>query len=137
VLLEAVGARSANETMHRFYTGEWPRPRVAALAKLVDWAAREGDAVARDILLAAAQQLALLTGSVRRQLWDAADTVPVAYIGGVFRSELLLERYRTLLELGGDRCGPPIYGPAAGALLEAYRAAGLRPHLTNVPDLKS
>jgi len=136
VLLEATASRSANATMHRFYTDEWPRSRVATLAKLVDWAAREGDAVARDILFAAGQQLAALTSSVRRQLWDAADAVTVAYIGGVFRSEMLLERYRTLVELGGDRCGPPIYGPAAGALLEAYRAAGLRPQLSNVPELK-
>ena len=137
VLLEATGSRSANEVLHRFYADDWPRSRVATLAKLVDWAARQGDAVARDILLTEGQHLATMAGSVRRQLWDAAATVEVSYIGGVFRSELLLERYRTLVELGGDRCRAPEYGPAAGALLEAYRAAGLRPSLTNVPELKS
>jgi len=29
----------------------------------------------------------------------------------------------------GNRCRPPRYGPAEGALLEAYRAAGLNPVL--------
>jgi N-acetylglucosamine kinase-like BadF-type ATPase len=138
ILLEATGSRSANEVLHRFYTDEWPRARVATLAPRVDLVAAEGDVAARDILLAAAQQLAALAGAVRQSLWSAAELVRVAYIGGVFRSGLLLERFRMLVELeDGNRCGPPVYGPAAGALLEAYRAAGLHPELTNVPELKS
>jgi hypothetical protein len=57
--------------------------------------------------------------------------VCVAYIGGVFRSGIVLERFRILAELEeGARCHAPEYGPAAGALLEAYRAAGLHPQLT-------
>jgi hypothetical protein len=48
---------------------------------------------------------------------------------------MLSERFRTLLELEeGNRCAPALYGPAAGALLEAYRAAGLTPSLSNVPE---
>jgi hypothetical protein len=39
-----------------------------------------------------------------------------------------------LVELDeGNRVGPPARGPAAGALIEAYRAVGLAPQLTNVP----
>ena len=58
--------------------------------------------------------------------YSLGDSVPVAYIGGAFRSEMLLERFRSLVELeAGSRCGSPVYGPAEGALLEAYRAAGL------------
>src|SRR5262249_38824305 len=129
---------SANETLHRFYTDEWPRSRVATLAKLVHRSAVEGDATARDILIAAAQQLAALAASVRRQLWTPGERVLVAHIGGVFRSELLRERFRMLVEMEeGNRCAPPVYGPAAGALLEAYRAVGLYPQLSNVPELKS
>jgi N-acetylglucosamine kinase-like BadF-type ATPase len=138
ILLYATGTRSANQTMHLFYTDEWPRSRVARLARLVDRAAMEGDLVAREILLAAGQQLAMLAASVRQQLWRPGEPVRLAYIGGVFRSALLLERFRLLVEMDeGNRCGPPVYGPAAGALLEAYRAAGLRPNLSNVPELKS
>jgi N-acetylglucosamine kinase-like BadF-type ATPase len=137
-LLAATGATSANDLLHRFYTQEWPRPRIAALSRLVDDDARAGDAVARDILLNAAQQLASMTASVRAQLWRPGEEARVAYVGGVFRSALLLERYRMLVELEeGNRVGPPQYGPAAGALLEAYRAAGLRPPLSNLPEFKA
>ena len=125
-LLEATGSRSANEVLHRFYTPEWPRSRVATLAQLVDVAATEADAVAAEILTRAAQDLALLGASVRSQLWKPGDLVEVAYIGGVFQSRMLLERFRLLVELEeGNRCGAPKHGPAEGALLEAYRATGL------------
>ena len=57
--------------------------------------------------------------------------VEVAYIGGVFHSCQLLERFRLLVELeDGNRCGAPRHGPAEGALLEAYRAVGLEPELS-------
>jgi hypothetical protein len=89
--------------------------------------------MAREILLNAAQQLAAIAASVRSQLWRRGEVVRVAYIGGVFQSAVLLDRYRTLVELeDGNEAGPPAHGPAAGALLEAYRAAGLRPRLSNV-----
>jgi N-acetylglucosamine kinase len=129
--LAAAGAESANAMLHLFYTPDWPRSRVATLAPLVDQAAVEGDAVATHILNAAAQDLALLVASVRGQLWPAGAAIDVAYIGGVFQSRMLLERFRTLVELEeGTRCGPPLYGPAKGALLEAWRAAGLNVRLT-------
>ena len=41
-LLEACNAPDANALMHWFYTDEWPRPRIAALAPLVNEAAEEG-----------------------------------------------------------------------------------------------
>jgi N-acetylglucosamine kinase-like BadF-type ATPase len=126
VLLDATGSADANEILHRFYTPDWPRSRVAALAPLVDDAARAGDTVARDVLHNAAQQLAVLTSSVRRQLWRPGEPARVAWTGGVFRSLMLLERYRYLVELEeGNRAGPPELTPAAGALIEAYRAVGL------------
>jgi N-acetylglucosamine kinase-like BadF-type ATPase len=138
LLLEATESRSANEALHRFYTDEWPRARVATLARLVDGAASAGDTLARDIMLGSAQQLATLAASVRHQLWQPGDPVTVAHIGGVFRSDLLRERFRLLVEMEeGTRCTPPVYGPAAGALLEAYRAAGLHPKLKDVPELKA
>ena len=136
-LLQAASASDANDALHRFYTDEYPRPRVASFSRLVDEAALAGDPVAADILHNAAQQLALLVASIRRQLWMEGEAVQVAYIGGVFRSKLLLERFRLLVEMeNGTRCGPPVYGPAAGALLEAYRAAKLHPKLTHLPEFK-
>jgi N-acetylglucosamine kinase len=129
-LLGATGAPDANALLHLFYTAEWPRSRVAALAPLVDAAAAEGDAVAMGILNRAAVELAMLVAAIRSQLWKPGDTVEVAYIGGVFHSRTVLEHFRILVELGpGNRCSPPLHGPAEGALLEAYRAVGLNPEV--------
>jgi N-acetylglucosamine kinase-like BadF-type ATPase len=135
ILLQETGAATANELMHRFYTTDYPRPRVAAYSKLVDEAAQAGDTVARDILKSAAQQLASLAGAVRGQLFHPGEDVLIAWIGGVFNSSLLREQFRLLLELeDGTRTAPPKYSPAAGALLEAYRAVGLYIELTNLPE---
>jgi N-acetylglucosamine kinase-like BadF-type ATPase len=129
-LLDATGAVNANQALHDFYSPAWPRSRAARLAPLVDAAATEGDAVALQILDRAAQDLAFLASAVRGQLWKTAEPVDVAYIGGVFQSRRLLERFRMLVEFEhGNRCQAPRHGPAEGALLEAYRSEGLNPEL--------
>ena len=131
-LLHAAGAGNngssgnINDLLHRFYTGEFPRARVAAFAPLVDEVARAGDAIARDILNDAAQSLATIAAAVREQLFAPAEIVTMSYAGGVFRSAMLLERFRLLVELvDGNRVAAPRFGPAAGALIEAYRLAGI------------
>jgi N-acetylglucosamine kinase-like BadF-type ATPase len=130
-ILEATGSANADEAVHRMYTADWPRHRTATLAPLVDATAAAGDRVAIEILTNAAAQLAMLAASVRSQLWKPGDAVEVAYIGGVFWSSLVLERFRMLVELeDGIRCIAPKRGPAEGALREAYRGAGLRVILT-------
>lgn len=135
LLLEATGTANANDLMHRFYTTDFPRPRIASFSRLVEQAAAEGDGIARELLVGAAQQLAMLTAAVRSQLFQAGEPAAVSYIGGVFQNDLILTRYRLLTELTeGNRVAPPRYGPATGALLEAYAAAGIHPELTNVPE---
>lgn len=136
-LLDAAGVATANDLLHLFYTQEYSRPRIASYSRLVDEAACGGDSVARDILFNAAQQLAALAGSARRQLFEEGEPVTVAWIGGVFKSALVLERFRMLVELQeGALCAPPLYGPAAGALFESWHAAGLRPQIANLPEFK-
>jgi N-acetylglucosamine kinase-like BadF-type ATPase len=99
---------------------------VARLAPLVDSAAASGDTAATEILSGAARQLASLAMAVRAQLWRPGDPVEIAYLGGVFQSRGLRERFRELvLAEAGNSCAAPLQGPAEGALLEAYRAAGL------------
>jgi len=125
-MLEETGSASANEMLHRFYTDEWPRSRVAGLAQLVDKAASDGDDVAASVLRNAAQHLAILAGAVRGVLWPGGDGVELAYVGGVFESATLRDAFRTLVELTeGVRSGPVLRTPAEGALREAYRAEGL------------
>jgi hypothetical protein len=77
----------------------------------------------------------MYAAAVRHQLFAEGEPARVAYIGGVWRSDLLRERFRQLVELEeGNTAGPPIYGPAVGALIEAYRTAGLSVKLTSVPE---
>lgn len=137
VLLHAAGASDLNQLLHRFYTPEFPRPRIAALAKLVDQAAENGDETARNILNEAAQQLAIIAAAVRGQLFQPGETAAVSYVGGVFRSRILLERFRMLVAMEeGNQVSPPVYGPAAGALLEAFQAAAITCTLSDVPEEK-
>ncbi len=68
-LLEASGATSANDLLHRFYTTDYPRTAIAALAPLVTKAAEDGDEVAGEILHRAAEKLAWFVQGVYRNLF--------------------------------------------------------------------
>ena len=137
LLLEATGATTSNDLLHRFYTTDFPRPRIAAFSRLIDQAADAGDKVAEDILNAAAQQLGAITAAARRQAFEPTEEAHIAPIGGVFRSPRLLERFRMLVELDEhNQVTQPAYGPATGALLDAYRTAGLTVTLSDVPSEK-
>ena len=132
LLLAASGARDANDLMHRMYTPEFPRSVIASWSHLVNDAAETGDLCARAILEQAAQNLADYTLAVCHNLFAKNDSISLAHIGGVFKSRLLLEAFRQ--RIAPFEATPPLYGPATGALLEAYREAGLAPTLTNVPE---
>jgi len=134
-LLEATATTNAHELLHLWYTPDWPRSRVAALAPLVSRIAEEGDPTAAGVVSSAARSLALLAASVRTQLFpeerEVSEEQPgrkaplVSWTGGVFRSGMLLDQFRMLTELGGAHCVEPQHGPAVGALLVAWRTAEL------------
>jgi len=125
----------ANAVLHKWYTEEFPRSRVATFGRVIDECAIAGDRVARGILRHAASELALLVGRVRSSAFKPRDEVLVSYIGGAFKSRILLDRFRKLVRAQGpNRVMPPVLGPAAGALLAAYRAGGHRDvRLRNLP----
>ena len=125
ILLNSTGARNINDLMHRCYTPEFPRPRVASLSVLVNHAAENGDPTALKILGEAARELAVLARAVRGQLFQTPEPIHCAYAGGVFHSLILRSRLRESLERDpGLVVSPAIHDPAVGALLEAYRAIG-------------
>ena len=65
------------------------------------------------------------------------DTEGISYVGGVFRSQILCTKFRALIESeAGNVFGAPVYGPAAGALIEAYRRAGKSIIPRNLPPEK-
>ncbi len=136
-LVEAGGVPGPNELLHLLYTPEWPRQRIAGLAPIVDRVAEEGDPTATGILQNAARELALQVGSVRRQLWADEDLTRVSWAGGAFRSRILLERFRLLVSIeANNTCEPPKHGPAIGALLLAWRAAGIRAEPLSPQELR-
>ena len=125
-LLDATGARNMNDLLHRCYTPEFERPRVARFALLVNQAAESGDPAALEILDAAARELALLARAVGGQLFTGGEKRVVSYAGGVFGSRILRARFgERLLSEAGMPVTPPVYDPGIGALIEAYRVAGL------------
>ncbi len=125
-LLANTGAASANELLHQFYGDDYPRERIAALAPVVGECAANGDAVALELLHQAGQQLATLAGAVRRQLFAPGQETTVSFAGGVFENPYTRERFRTLVELEeANRVAPPRFPPAGGALIQAWRLAGM------------
>ena len=125
LLLQQTGDDDIHVLRRRFYTEDYPRPRVAAFSKLVDQAAQQGDAIALGILNDAAQSLVNLVQVVQRRLFPPAETISVAPIGGVFESRTVRERFQSLLENNSAvRLVPPRHGPEVGALLEAIRMRG-------------
>jgi N-acetylglucosamine kinase-like BadF-type ATPase len=127
-MLAATDTTCADELLHLCYTDRFPREKVAALAPIVDEAARAGDPVAVEILNGAAQSLATITAAVRRQLFRDEESVAVHNAGGAFESAHLLARFRMLVELDGvTSVSAPQRSAAHGALIEAYRSSGILP----------
>ena len=134
-LLAATGTSNANDALHLFYGPEWPRSRVASLAVDVSKAAEAGDATAIAILTAAGENLANYVLGIYRGLWgrDSESAAIVSYIGGVFRSPRIQLTFADVLSSGaGLAVRPPVFGADAGALIEAYRLAGIHPTLREV-----
>lgn len=122
LFLQSGGDSDIHALRMRFYTEEYPQDRVASLARIVDQAAENGDAVAAGILEAAANALCEITLVVRRRLFGSSEAVAVAAIGGVFKSRTLLRHFRReMFRHPFFRLVEPIAGPAAGALVEARR----------------
>ncbi len=135
LLLDKAAAASANEMLHLFYSQRYARTAIAAFAPLVTEAAEQGDDVSRAIVNEAAAKLAWFVEGVYRGLFFSGENVPVAYIGGVFRSSRLLREFETRIRASIPcRTQPPLFHPAAGAVLEALRLDGNENPLSGVPE---
>ena len=109
------------------YRSDFGAKGFAALAAVVSDAARDGDAVARDVIAAGGAALAELVAAVVRRL-GADAALPVAPVGGAFEHvHGLRDAFaRALAQLAPgcpvvDAQAPPMHGAA----LMARRAAGL------------
>ena len=109
------------------YRSDFGAKGFAALAAVVSDAARDGDAVARDVIAAGGAALAELVAAVVRRL-GADAALPVAPVGGAFEHVLgLRDAFAGALVCLAPGCpvvdaqAPPMHGAA----LLARRAAGL------------
>lgn len=110
--------------------GQTDRTQVAALSRLVDRAAEEGDAAAAAVLDRAADEIVVLAEGTRRHLDVAADErVPLSRSGGMFGSTRVRERFSAEAARRGFAVREPLLPPDAGAAVLAARLAGtpLRP----------
>lgn len=134
MLLEAAEAPTADAILRRFYAG-MQRSVIAAYGSLLDEAARGDDDVARTILIEGGGELAKYALHVYRRLFPQGESVEVAYIGGVFQSDLLrsifIERVKMTM---GSVAHRPKLSPAAGALLRSLRDDSVSVPLSNVPE---
>lgn len=104
------------------------RPAMGRLARVVSEAAEAGDVAAREILAAAAHELATLGVTVARELNWGAGPVPVYWSGGVFAAgRWILEPFaRAVGEmLPGAEVHPPRFPPVVGCLLLAFEASAI------------
>ena len=122
VLLKECKAQNLDELMHRFYTKELTRDRIASWAPLVDQAASEGDGVAAEILKGAVECLHELVIAVRTKLFDVEEGIPIVPIGGVFRSSFIASEFRRRLDAEENTVVvQPKFEPVMGALSRAYQ----------------
>lgn len=134
MLLQATGAATANDMLHRFYTPDFTRQQIAALAPLVEDAGQRGDAIARSVLNGAARDLTQYVQGVLHNLFQPHDRPPVCYVGGLFASAVVRNAFIAEMEdATGIRPQAPIFNPAAGAILSALRLGGRPAVLVNPP----
>ena len=106
-----------------------PPPDFAALVPGVLGAAEAGDFLAREILTGAGEELAKLAAIAARRLFGAAESVPVAMVGGVFGNSALVRQsfYNHLrAEFSHAVLQAEVVEPVRGALRLARKRAARR-----------
>ncbi|HVF26838.1 MAG TPA: BadF/BadG/BcrA/BcrD ATPase family protein [Pyrinomonadaceae bacterium] len=109
------------------YGEEISRDQLATFAETVHAAALAGDTASHNIISEAARSLAALAGVVINKLYSDSESARVACVGGVFRGGLARASFAAVLNEKTPNAGivEPRFDPPTGALLLAYRAAGL------------
>jgi N-acetylglucosamine kinase-like BadF-type ATPase len=129
-LLQALDEDSVWGVVWPFQMHRLGRRDIAVLAPVVEEQARAGDAVALDILRAAASDLADIIAIALDGVGLRGTGCPVIGIGGLAQGSALYWRILAEEALGRDPSLRPVMPPvrpAVGAALVAMRAAGLLP----------
>lgn len=109
---------------------DFDKGKIASFARRVTQCAEQGDVHALSILQQAAEELSQAVLATARQLSMKADSFPLGLIGGVFKSNLVVDTFSRLVlaEIPGARIAPAHYPAPIGALiLGEYRRQRLTP----------
>lgn len=122
-LFEHFGIERLEQVLHAVYDAEFPRHHIARFAPRVEEAALTGDAVAREILQAAAAELTLAARSVIARLRLEEGEYDVVLSGGTFRAvPTLAQRVEESLGTPGAFVSQLRDEPAMGAVRLALEA---------------
>ncbi|HWE60646.1 MAG TPA: BadF/BadG/BcrA/BcrD ATPase family protein [Chloroflexota bacterium] len=127
-LLEHLQVRDRRSLQERIYAPPLLREQIAALAGMVAGAAATGDPQASALLREAGEDLGHAVGDLAHILGLQDTAMRVATLGGVFRAgALVLEPFqeRVRQAVPGATLVAARFPPVIGALILAYRAAGL------------
>ena len=110
-----------------FYNGRVSRDRIAKLAEAAHQAAENGNETIRGQIRYGCDVLAESVKTLGEKL-DFPIKFPVASIGGMFRARLMNKYFETALAEKAPNAEfiKPRFNPAIGALLIAYRQAGVK-----------
>lgn len=125
-VLEFFQRKDIRDVTTDFYNGKLSRDELASFAKAVHEFATSGNETARNQILHGAISLAERVATVAGRL-NFAEKFPVAGVGGVFRGELMQKYFGEELQKKVRLAEfiKPRFNPAIGALLLAYREAGI------------
>lgn len=126
-LLSHLGLSGASALVTRVYADDFGVPRLAGLAPLVSQAAREGDAVARNILHEAGRRLGETVCAVVRGLDMTDEAFEAVLLGGVLRARGMV--WKAVVGTLGETAPrgqviEPRHDAAVGAALLAQQAGG-------------
>jgi glucosamine kinase len=124
--LEFFGRRQIREITDDFYYAKMSRDDLASFARRAHEAAAAGNEVIREQINYGAHVLVKSVLSASKRLNFQGD-FPVAGVGGMFRAPLMQKCFSESLqkEVSGAIFTQPRFNPAIGAVLLAYRQAGI------------
>jgi N-acetylglucosamine kinase-like BadF-type ATPase len=127
MILDHYGLEEIRHIRRLLYVADFSRDTVSTIAPKVVAIARDGDAVAREIVQTGARLLGDIAVATIRQIHVPDDIVPVFPTGGVFRAgEIVNEPFAATIAAGWPTAtiAQPRFPPVIGAYLKALEAAG-------------
>lgn len=109
--------KDGQDVYQKFYTLNFVE-KVASISKLVDFAAKKNDKLAKKILEEAGRELSKMAMAVIKKLKFQKEKFPIVLIGGMFKSKIVLKRVKKEIKKFAPQAKfiRPKTNPAIGAI---------------------